>query len=302
MSKYIAMKSTHKGLFLEIELGSVCNYQCSYCPPQLHCGNIWLHANFLTDFIEFINPSHVLLVGGEPTYYPQINDLLEFLKEREDRVIDITSNGSKPLKWWKKYKDYIDIITLSYHLEFASLDKFNQVVEEISQDKIVTINVSMIVDRFDECLQAAKELTKHKNTFVCLKALNNIKTGKLYEYTQRQLQMMAQVHSPKIQTTHNKHSVDFYGLRKDMTLEKQIAQKVISNNENNYKGWKCWKGIQYLRINENGDVFKCARDLGRKPYGNIQHLDFIIPTEPVVCEYDQCFCLTNLKCINKEKI
>lgn len=300
--KYIAIKSTHKGLFLEIELGSVCNYQCSYCPPHLHCGNIWLDYGCLQKFIEFCDPSHVLLVGGEPTFYPQINEFLEFLKLREDRVVDITSNGSKHLKWWKQYKDYIDIITLSYHLEYASLEKFIEVVKEISQDRIVTVNVSMIVDRFDDCLKVAREISKNKNTFVSLKALNNIETGKLYGYTPEQLASMAHISSPEIQTTYNKYSVNFYGMTADEKLEKQIAQKIISENQNRYKGWKCWKGIQYIRMNENGDLFKCAQDLGHKSFGNIYDDKLELPQIPEVCEYDHCFCLPNLKCIDKEKI
>lgn len=302
MSNYIAMKSTHKGLFLEIELGSVCNYNCSYCPPQLHCGNIWLDYDALKSFIEFSDPSHVLLVGGEPTYYPHINDLLLFLKEREDRVIDITSNASKTLKWWEEHKQYIDIITLSYHLEYANLDKFNEIVKEISQDKVVTVNVSMIVDKFDECLEVAKEISQNQNTFVCLKALTDIKTGKLYDYTKQQLVMMSNVSKPEIQTTYNKHSVNLYGLKSDGTLEKQIAQALISNKQNSYKGWKCWKGVQYIRINENGDLFRGACDLGKTSCGSIYDKRIILPADPTVCENDFCFCLTNLKCIDKEKV
>ena len=113
---------------------------------------------------------------------------------------------------------------------------------------------------------------------------------------------MAHISSPEIQTTYNKYSVNFYGMTTDEKLEKQIAQKVISENQNRYKGWKCWKGIQYMRMNENGDLFKCAQDLGHNSFGNMYDGKLELPQIPEVCEYDHCFCLTNLKCIDKDKI
>lgn len=298
--KYIEMKSTHQGLFLEIEIGFVCNYRCSYCPPYLSSGNIWLPFEDLIYFIEFAKPSHVLLVGGEPTYYPHIDELLEFLKEN-NIVIDITSNGSRPLDWWKKHKDKFDITTLSYHLEFSNLEKFIEKLQYLTEDKIVTVNVSMIVDRFDECLEAGYKIAETQNTFVSLKALTNINTARLYDYTDEQLKVMSQVLRPKVKTTHNKHSIDFYGITEDGQTVMQRAQTLISNKENVYKGWRCNKGIDYMKLIANGDLFKATCELGTKPYGNIKDYNLILPNESSICQREYCYCLTDLKTINKKR-
>lgn len=301
MNKYVAMKSTSKGLFLEIELGFVCNYRCSYCPPYLHTGDIWIDYEALKKFINLSKPAHVLLVGGEPTFYPHIDELILFLKNKEI-IIDITSNGSRSLNWWKKHKDNLDIITLSYHIEHANVDKFIEKLKHLTEDKIVTVNVSMIVDRFDECLEAGNKIAKTQNTFVSLKALNNIKTQRLYDYTDKQLKIMSDVLYPRIKTTSNKNSIDFYGLTPEGKYERQRAQTVISNKENVYVGWKCWRGIQYMKLIANGDIFRSTCELGKIPFGNIynDYIDF--PTEPSICEKDYCFCLTDLKTIDKEKV
>ncbi len=299
MKKFVAIETSNKGLWFEVELGLICNYRCSYCPPHAWTGDVWIDYNKLIDFINKINPYQILLLGGEPTLYPMIVPLLHELK---NKIVNMTSNGNKPMSWWKQYAHLIDVLTLSYHIEHASLEGFINKLEYLSDHKVVTVNVSMMVNRFNECLEAGIEISKIKNVFVSLKALNDITTERLYKYTDEQLDIMSDLIRPKIETKTSDFNIDFYGKEEDGTLTKLRAQTVISNKENIYKGWKCWKGIQCIKLSANGNLYKATCELGKQHFGNIYDGEVILPTEPEICQKDYCYCLPDLKTIRKEKI
>ncbi len=69
-----------------------------------------------------------------------------------------------------------------------------------------------------------------------------------------------------------------------------------------YRGWKCWKGIQLIKLTSNGNIYKATCDIGRGIVsGNIYNDEFTLPTEPEVCQKDYCNCLTDLKTVKKER-
>jgi organic radical activating enzyme len=301
MNKYKKIKSSNDGLFLEVELGNYCNYTCSYCMPSVYSGTDWIDYNKLCSFIDKVKPKHVLLGGGEPTTYPKINPLLIFLKSK-GIITDIISNGSRSLNWWVTNSKYLDIITLSFHLEYANVFSFKEILKYLTETKIVTINVPMIPERFSECHIIAKQLSKIKNTFVSLKALTNYETQELYKYTDDQLIEMSNIMKPKDKTTVNKNSVTIKGFNIDGKEEKTTAQKLISEKNNRFKSWLCWKGISYLRLKYNGDLFRSACEQPDGAFLNIYN-DFLeLPKDPSICNKDYCFCLTDLKTIDKVKL
>lgn len=297
--KFKSIETSNKGLFLEVELGLICNYKCSYCPPYAHTGNVWIDYDKLIEFIHKVNPYQILLVGGEPILYPGIGPLLHKLK---NKIVNITSNGSKPISWWKSYIQYIDVLTLSYHIEYVRLESFINKLKFLSDYRVITVNVPMMVDRFDECLEAGMEMSKVKNTYVSLKALTD--RQKVYDgYSDSQLEIMSNMIRPKVETIFNEHNINFYGKMEDGKLEKLRCQMIISNKDNVYKGWKCWKGIQRMKISSDGKIYKASCDSGtERSFGSIHDDGLIFPTEPEICQEDYCSCLPDLKNIKKERI
>ena len=298
--KFNSIETSSKGLLLEVELGSVCNYRCSYCLPRLHEGDVWIDYDKLIEFIHKINPYHVILVGGEPTLYPMIDQLLYELK---NKIVNITSNGSRPLSWWKSYFKYFDILTLSHHIEYTNLKSFINKLKFLTDHKVVTVNVSMVLDRFDECLEVGKELAKIKNIYISLKALTDNETGYMYKYSNDQLEIMSDLIRSKVSTISSDHNIYFYGKREDGKLKQLRAQTIKSEKVNMYRGWKCWKGIQLIKLAGDGNIYKATCDIGRGVVaGNIYNDEFTLPTEPEVCQKDYCNCLTDLKAVKKERI
>ncbi len=299
MNEFIAIETANEGLFLEVDLGSVCNYKCSYCPSHNYTGKVWLDCDKLIKFIRKVNPLQVTLVGGEPTLYPMIDPLL---LELENRVVNVTSNGSRPLSWWKSYFKYFDVLTLSYHIEHANLKSFVDKLKFITDHRDVTVNVSMILERFDECLAIGVELAKIKNTNVSLKALNDIEADDMYKYSNEQLEIMSDLIRSKDKYIVNNHHTRFYGKREDGKVEELRAQTIKSNKTNMYKGWKCWKGIQLIKLASDGKIHKAICDIGGNSIGSIYNDDFIFPTEPEICKKNYCHCLTDLKSVKKERV
>ena len=71
--KYVAIETKHEGLYLEIELGFLCNYRCSYCPPYLHTGSLWIDHEMLMKFIKMANPTPTVVVRKGRHHPPGID-------------------------------------------------------------------------------------------------------------------------------------------------------------------------------------------------------------------------------------
>ena len=69
---------------VDIEIGNICNYSCSYCHPNSHSGSSWNNYNKLINFIDKVTEGKlatIILSGGEPTLYPRIDDIVHRLLE-----------------------------------------------------------------------------------------------------------------------------------------------------------------------------------------------------------------------------
>lgn len=67
---------------------------------------------------------------------------------------------------------------------------------------------------------------------------------------------------------------------------------------NNFKGWKCFAGSDFLWINNLGDVYgNVCRHSGK--YGNI-FSEINLPTEPIICPSEKCYCASDIN-ISKAK-
>ena len=71
---------------------------------------------------------------------------------------------------------------------------------------------------------------------------------------------------------------------------------------NKFKGWKCYAGIDGLFVNERGLISGATclpeeKDLhgGHEWLGSLEDIDnFKLPTQPYICKKSACFCNTDL--------
>lgn len=65
------------------------------------------------------------------------------------------------------------------------------------------------------------------------------------------------------------------------------------NKLNRFSGWKCWAGVNHIKISHDGSVYIGSCHVGGNR-GNIYE-DFDLPTEPIVCPRWRCTDNTDLK-------
>lgn len=66
---------------------------------------------------------------------------------------------------------------------------------------------------------------------------------------------------------------------------------ITVRQENSYRGWQCWAGIESLMIDSKGDVYVAT--CRAKKLGNIYE-DFEMPSEPIICNKTWCTCAADL--------
>ena len=130
------------------DLGRLCNYDCSYCWPNVH-NRHEEHKEYdslLNTCDTIINDwSHGEAIrwnfgGGEPTLHPKFLDLLKHLKSRNQWTM-VTSNGTRDHKYWAQVAETVNSINLSAHFDGLKDDK--------DEDRFVR-NVETICKHFDE--------------------------------------------------------------------------------------------------------------------------------------------------------
>jgi organic radical activating enzyme len=124
------------------EIGRRCNYDCSYCWPNIH-NNYERHKSLAellsaTEKIQsqFIGDSgcNFIITGGEPTANSAFLDWCRYLNAF-DYHLSMHSNGSRKPDYYQELIKYGDL-NLSAHYEGWDRDKFLKVVKGIVDTKI----------------------------------------------------------------------------------------------------------------------------------------------------------------------
>ncbi|MEM7646092.1 MAG: radical SAM protein [Pseudomonadota bacterium] len=118
-------------------LGNVCNYSCSYCPDELHNGEYrFPDIQVATDIFNKFrgsDPIYYELLGGEPTYWPHLQEYLNHISD-ENTFVEVNTNGSRSAKYWKKFSAPVDLFYISFHPESADEKSFTENLEIISEN------------------------------------------------------------------------------------------------------------------------------------------------------------------------
>jgi MoaA/NifB/PqqE/SkfB family radical SAM enzyme len=154
-------------------LGRFCNYRCSYCWPYARSDKKDHRPTELClrtiDEIKRqargngFNSFHFSLSGGEPTFHPGYLDILKYLADDVDNTnytsIHMTSNCSRPKKWFETYVEYAKpfhraSITASLHTEHLNTrEKMQDFADKLilcqEHDVQVTINMVMVPEWFE---------------------------------------------------------------------------------------------------------------------------------------------------------
>jgi len=149
-------------VFISFELLTQCNYRCSYCYMFRNPENANLLAS--NDFhdenqhsvnlkilekLKLIDKKiHLFLLGGEPTIYKKLFEILDKAYEIPDIIVEIVSNGKRfeDIEFTKKFIRYQNLqITVSMHYEYLETTDYLKIFNNF---KILKRDIPNQDDRF----------------------------------------------------------------------------------------------------------------------------------------------------------
>lgn len=297
-----SIKNYDTDFVIELELGNTCNFKCSYCFPGSNEGTIlWPDVNKIkTSLLQYIKKhnrrTRLYLIGGETTLWKHLPEFCLYLKEHHDVIINISTNASKSLRWWKENYQAFDVVNISVHNEYSDIQHSVQVADFLyEQDIEVNIDVLMDHTNFDKCAQLVETACNSKNKFPVI-AKTVIVNG-THKYTNAE-------HIEYVKSPIKRYpDMDWYNRvkRKPTTTilvdETEIVNNdnyFIINNINYFKNWMCNLGVDLVKIDGRGNVKgNCGQDLAYNIYTSNK-----LVIEPVMCEQNICIC-SGETCITK---
>ena len=331
-------------------LGRFCNYRCSYCwpyarsdkkdhrPTQLCLYTIDEIKRQARD--NGFNSFHFSLSGGEPTFHPGYLDILRHLASDVHNTnytsIHMTSNCSRPVKWFEQYVVYAQpfhraSITASLHTEHVNTkekmqDFADKLILSQEHDVQVTINMVMVPEWFERdwdnalffheqginvTLKPQSDPTASRvvdgYTDDMLKRLWNGMPQRAYTESKRKFvnRPKPTFELPKDIMGKNDASVPWHMQveLKDSNDKKWYmdqAERFNAFNFNNFEGWACNAGYSGIIIREPDGSVKRSYSCHDAPLGNIE-TGFQLFKTPKTCITKSCVSSADSK-IPKRKI
>ena len=301
-------------------IGKRCNYDCSYCTPDIH-DNSSPHLpldsliNASNAFLKNFKPSNVKIgfTGGEPTVNPYFYDYCKHLFELGIRKISVTTNGTRTTKYFFELWEFVNNYTFSQHFEHASNSEFLPKVKELNDNKPLGKNLIVQVmfhsKYFEECKEAI-EFYKKNNINYTLRRIRDkgVTHRNGLEYDEQQLVWFfknqpgkdnisivpgtsSKFEAVEANATANNLSNATIFFEENGEVQKQNVHvnEISGAEKNNFLGWTCWAGIDHLHIWWDGTVYRGNCQQGGS-LGNIQDQNFELPIEPVICGKKRCHC------------
>lgn len=274
-------------LKVEWNIGKRCNFDCSYCPAEIHDNHsphtdIEILQRTVDKLSNIQKPLRISFTGGEPCVHPQIADLFEYTRNAAS-WINVTTNGTRKAEWYAKQP--LDHIVFSIHFETADWER--HLLNIIDTHKLVDIPIQVNVMAHHEHMEsvkfAAMLLQNHKIKYV----IRRIRWTEKHDwfddmrYTSEDLDWIL---SKEATSLPNCEVDNEYYIH---------ANDIIKKHQNQFKGWQCNIGLESLMINWNGEVHRATCRVGGS-LGNIYKGSFKPSESPVVCTREWCTCAADI--------
>jgi MoaA/NifB/PqqE/SkfB family radical SAM enzyme len=275
---------------VEWNLGKRCNYDCSYCPSEIHDNfsphtDINLLEKTVDQLCEIGKPLRLSFTGGEPSVHPDFEDLLEYCKRKSIFWINLTTNGTRPSSWYINNEMFFNHIVFSLHFEYDWQRVVRTINEFYDRTQIdFFVNVMAHHDHMDSVRKVVKQFKEVGIKFAVRRIRWTEGDHNIFDdlrYQGNDLQWILEQDA----TAKPNVRID----------DKEIlhANDVIKLHKNQFKDWSCNAGLESLMINWDGDVHRATCRVGGS-LGNIYQGTFRVPTEPITCTRDWCTCAADI--------
>lgn len=297
-------------LRIEYMIGNVCNYRCNYCFPGSNEGD----QNWPDIGIAKKNFYHLLkhyesqgkkrfqlyVVGGETTIWKDFAHFCCFLKENFNITIEVSTNGSRSLNWWKRNGQYFDHVAISVHHEFVKIPHVIQVADMLYEKKIY-VNTDVLMDpyNFDLCISNIEKLKTSKYQWPIIAKI--VHYNGQHRYDDQQLEYLKDnlKRYPEKDwhlSTTKKPDIKIIIKQDTENIETIDDGWLIKNNKQRFTGWSCDLGVEFIKIYGDGTITgNCHQHLyGLSRDFNLYDSDFVenfnIKIKPVICQQYLCGC------------
>lgn len=275
---------------VEWNLGKRCNYDCSYCPDSIH-DNYSPHTpiDILERTVDRLcalgKPLRISLTGGEPAVHPDIEDLFDYFKRKGVFWVNLTTNGTRPAKWYLDNEMFFNHLVFSLHFEHdwqRILRTINEFYDATERDFFVNV-----MAHHDHMADVRFVVERLKDVGI--------------RYAVRRIRWTEGDHNIFDDMRYDGKDLEWL-ISQDATAkpncrvdEEHIvhANDIIKKKQNQFKGWTCSAGIESLMINWDGEVHRATCRVGGS-LGNIYNDTFVLPTDPVICTRDWCTCAADI--------
>ena len=310
MKEYVSIRHIEElakqSLNVNWTLTTICNFNCSYCPERFHDGKIRgfsvAEINAMVDQIadHYGAPEKKIFfefTGGEVSYYKGFLEIAQHIKSKGSDV-GIISNGKRERGFWHRLRPLIDHICLSYHPENDYADHFIEIAKYLNQTVTTHVNVMMLPQLFDHCMELANRIAGVPELSIGLQAIYEGMNGKKYDYTEDQLKALEKQYdalhpvadtgdAPSLSKQHKVYRGDMHFKTHDGEEDTYSTPEILANDLNHWKGWICYAGVENLRIGSLGNVFRCGDS--QTYLGNLK-TGLRFPTNPTLCQAEKCYC------------
>ena len=316
MKKLIEIKHQQTRLLkLTYELGNVCNYKCWYCFPGSNEGtNPFPKASIIKQNLvslinyylnsKIVDQVTLVLIGGEPSYWKDLGEVVEYVSQHTKCKILIVTNGSRAIDWWEQYSRYFDHISISVHHESVDIAHIIALTKLLDKQQKASFFADVLMDHtaWDKCINLVDTLIKVRpRVMVTAKPIHI--NGQMF-YDQKQTNYLRNTvkgwpsfkmlynHFKKLMNISNTEYIFSDGTK----IKTKNEHYPILNMLNRFKGWECSLGVNSLTIDRAGNLTgACKQKLfGLDHYFNINDNNFIEKfnpaIKPVICQNTLCLC------------
>jgi organic radical activating enzyme len=277
MKKIIKIINTQESNVLDIRFWptDICNYDCSYCFPNSKDGiyrfpknvdTVIKNFKLLFDFYKTNfnkNKFRLNLVGGgEPTMWPHFNKFCEEIKKDHDVRLQVTTNGSRTMRWWEENYQYLDKVVLSTHHEFCDVNHLIKVADFIHSKGIV-INTLVLMDasHWDKCIDIVNQFSKSEQPWIIeVKSIVDSPGRDITSYTDDQFKYLQDgiKRIPDsdwlLKRLNILNPFKSIALFDDGSVKSYRPDEYISTQSNYFYNWKCDVAKENLVITYDGSV------------------------------------------------
>lgn len=269
--------STQDPLLLDIRFWptDICNFHCAYCFPGSVTNRHRYPKNIQTVIKNFkiLFDSYIthygkekfkinIVGGGEPTLWPHLAEFCEQVKKEHAVHIQLTSNGSRTVRWWKENTKYVDDVVLSCHPAEVDVGNFIQVADYLFE-RGTDVSALMLMDAtvWDTCISliARMKLSNH-DWIIQAKEVVDAPGYDISSYTEDQLIYLKQPIKRAPSSDWIIENLNRFRIHESIAMYDNgsaipvTPNYYIINKVNNFNGWNCNVAIENLVITHDGSV------------------------------------------------